>query len=346
MPTPESSSQQALRYPSEASSISSSSVHTFKPETIKSPSLSDPSNKSLLVSGIVSEVTDQSGHSKRHVSHSSRRHAGSVSNKAAFTMNEEISAQDRWSQSTVSSISTARRDRRSSSTKRFSLGTSALHSIYGAAYRSPSPSKERRPTDTQYSPSGTGVLASSSAAKLRPVDPLSPLILPEKLHAASDQDGDKADAQESSFSSVPASSMRDFRAPEAVDWTTPSMPERRNSPLKQTLRYQTQGYTQGAVDSSPPRSAPIQTTSRRENDKKAMLSRALQRANDAVQLDSAQDYHEATEAYEEACGLLGHVMSKSSNEEDKRKLTTIVRIQPTHSVRANCLDYLASYLYY
>jgi hypothetical protein len=55
-----------------------------------------------------------------------------------------------------------------------------------------------------------------------------------------------------------------------------------------------------------------------------MLSRALQKANTAVLLDNAQNFEGAMEAYEDACKLLQQVMIRSSQEEDRRKLDSIV----------------------
>lgn len=57
---------------------------------------------------------------------------------------------------------------------------------------------------------------------------------------------------------------------------------------------------------------------------KAMLSKALQKANTAVLLDNAQNFEGAIHAYSEACSLLQQVMQRSSGEDDKRKLEAIV----------------------
>lgn len=62
---------------------------------------------------------------------------------------------------------------------------------------------------------------------------------------------------------------------------------------------------------------------------KAMLSIALQKANTAVLLDNAQNFEGAMQAYSEACSLLQQVMMRSSGEEDKRKLDTIVSYAKT-----------------
>jgi hypothetical protein len=61
---------------------------------------------------------------------------------------------------------------------------------------------------------------------------------------------------------------------------------------------------------------------------KAMLSKALQKANTAVLLDNAQNFDGAMEAYSEACALLQQVMLRSSGDEDKRKLEAIVSLRP------------------
>jgi len=55
-----------------------------------------------------------------------------------------------------------------------------------------------------------------------------------------------------------------------------------------------------------------------------MLSRALQKANTAVQLDNAGNVEGARMAYSEACGLLEQVLQKTSAEEDRNKLEAIV----------------------
>lgn len=57
-----------------------------------------------------------------------------------------------------------------------------------------------------------------------------------------------------------------------------------------------------------------------------MLSRALQKANTAVLLDNAQNFEGAMEAYSDACKLLQQVMIRSSGEEDRRKLDSIVSV--------------------
>ncbi|KAF4475503.1 Translation factor GUF1 [Colletotrichum fructicola Nara gc5] len=69
-----------------------------------------------------------------------------------------------------------------------------------------------------------------------------------------------------------------------------------------------------------------------------MLSRALQKANTAVQLDNAQNFEGARQAYAEACELLHQVLARTSTEEDKRKLEAIRR---TYTSRIEELDQMA-----
>ncbi|XWW93252.1 hypothetical protein V2A60_001184 [Cordyceps javanica] len=70
---------------------------------------------------------------------------------------------------------------------------------------------------------------------------------------------------------------------------------------------------------------------------KAMLSRALQKANTAVQLDNAQNLEGARIAYSEACELLQQVLRRTSGDEDKRKLEAI---RQTYASRIEELDQL------
>lgn len=63
---------------------------------------------------------------------------------------------------------------------------------------------------------------------------------------------------------------------------------------------------------------------RKPPSQKAMLSKALQKANHAVLLDNAQNFEGAMDAYGDACDLLQQVMLRSSGEEDRKKLEAIV----------------------
>lgn len=82
--------------------------------------------------------------------------------------------------------------------------------------------------------------------------------------------------------------------------------------------------TEGDSSASSVRSNPPRAHRRKAFSQKAMLSRALKKANHAVLLDNTQNFEAAIEAYEDACHLLTQVMSRSSTEEDKRKLEAVV----------------------
>jgi chemotaxis regulatin CheY-phosphate phosphatase CheZ len=62
---------------------------------------------------------------------------------------------------------------------------------------------------------------------------------------------------------------------------------------------------------------------------RAMLSRALHRANMAVNLDNAQNFEAARLSYADACNLLHQVVQRTSGDEEKRKLEAIVINTPS-----------------
>ncbi|KAK4194214.1 hypothetical protein QBC40DRAFT_260237 [Triangularia verruculosa] len=68
---------------------------------------------------------------------------------------------------------------------------------------------------------------------------------------------------------------------------------------------------------------------------KAMLSKALQKANTAVQLDNVQNFEAARRAYAEACTVLQQVLMRTNGDEDRRKLDAI---HQTYTNRIQELD--------
>ena len=80
---------------------------------------------------------------------------------------------------------------------------------------------------------------------------------------------------------------------------------------------------------------------------KAMLSKALQKANTAVLLDNAANFEGAMEAYTDACQLLQLVMLRSNGgDEEKLKLQEIVRTPiPAPNRALSKLTVSARYLY-
>jgi hypothetical protein len=105
-------------------------------------------------------------------------------------------------------------------------------------------------------------------------------------------------------------------------------------PGRTGMAYERNGDSSGPAkghsrNKSQPTKGSGDTTSSKGKDKarpsqKAMLSKALQKANAAVQLDNAQNLEGARESYAEACDLLQSVLNRTTGEEDRRKLEAIV----------------------
>ena len=84
------------------------------------------------------------------------------------------------------------------------------------------------------------------------------------------------------------------------------------------------GGTEEESSESSVRSNRDKTQRRKTPSQKAMLSKALQKANHAVLLDNAQNFEGAMAAYGDACALLQQVMIRSSGSDDRRKLEAVV----------------------
>lgn len=84
------------------------------------------------------------------------------------------------------------------------------------------------------------------------------------------------------------------------------------------------GGTEVDSSASSVRSTRERSRKHKSPSQKAMLSKALQKAHTAVLLDNAQNFEGAMEAYRDACALLRQVMMRSSGDEDKKKLESIV----------------------
>ncbi|KAK4943441.1 hypothetical protein LTR10_016932 [Elasticomyces elasticus] len=98
--------------------------------------------------------------------------------------------------------------------------------------------------------------------------------------------------------------------------------------ISQNMRPSTrEGRPESVVPAEPTDSAaasiPGQGRSHRSPAQKTILSKALAKANNAVLLDNAQNIEGAIEAYAEACDLLQQVMVRSSDMDDRKKLSAI-----------------------
>ena len=114
------------------------------------------------------------------------------------------------------------------------------------------------------------------------------------------------------------------------------MPYPHNGEIRGHSRTRSTG-AKGSSDSTSSRGKE-RDRSNKQPSQKAMLSKALQKANTAVQLDNAQNPEGARDAYSEACELLQQVLQRTGGEEDRKKLEAIVSValcapmltSPTH----------------
>lgn len=91
-------------------------------------------------------------------------------------------------------------------------------------------------------------------------------------------------------------------------------------PVRPSTRERRPGTSDESLASS---TAPARGRSHRSPTQKTMLSKALAKANSAVLLDNAQNIDGAIEAYHEACELLQQVLVRSSDLDDRKKLSAI-----------------------
>ena len=102
----------------------------------------------------------------------------------------------------------------------------------------------------------------------------------------------------------------------------------RDSTMTRAQVGESRGHTRsrstqnGSTDTTA--SAKARERSSKGPSQKAMLSKALQKANSAVELDNAANFEGARSAYSEACELLQQVLQRTSGDEDRRKLEAIV----------------------
>ncbi|KAL2842961.1 hypothetical protein BJY01DRAFT_235814 [Aspergillus pseudoustus] len=104
---------------------------------------------------------------------------------------------------------------------------------------------------------------------------------------------------------------------------------KRQSPEKELVgqKHSTQG---------PPRSHALHDKRKQGPSQKAMLSKALQKANTAVLLDNAANFEGAMEAYNDACQLLQLVMVRSNGSEDEK--LKLQEIRDTYMIRVTELQ--------
>lgn len=126
---------------------------------------------------------------------------------------------------------------------------------------------------------------------------------------------------ETSFLSISARDRPDSVLPKSAFNRDATMAHPENgSPtfVRGHQRSRSQGLKSSTDSATSPR------TRAKQPSQKAMLSKALQKANTAVQLDNAQNFEGARTAYYEACDLLQQVLDRTPGDDDKKKLEAIV----------------------
>lgn len=117
---------------------------------------------------------------------------------------------------------------------------------------------------------------------------------------------------------------------QVADWSDLNIGSKASANTANRPFFLPETFDQPSEDYSTPASyrPHSQNDKRRQGpSQKAMLSKALQKANTAVLLDNAANFEGAMEAYNDACQLLQLVMIRSNGgEEEKVKLQEIVSI--------------------
>ncbi|KAL0777645.1 hypothetical protein CaCOL14_005298 [Colletotrichum acutatum] len=268
---------------------------------------------------------------------------------------------NRWSASTTSSqVSTLDHRAINSYARRVSIDASALPATNSIS--APSQPSQRLPRHRRRSNSSDGSWGIDSGSKLLAYSP-SGLTHTEghstlfTSHNHNSSATNKLSTQGNGLRAPTGSSRAletDLVTAQSQPWDASSGPGRRGSTeqrRQQSSRaampserngeaYETKGHSRnwsqaakGSTDTTG--SSRGKERGNRPPSQKAMLSRALQKANTAVQLDNAQNFEGARHSYAEACELLHQVLARTSTEEDRRKLEAIRR---TYTSRIEELD--------
>ena len=328
--------------------------------------------------------------SVRNLSPDNRRRSSAVHNRpdSGLGVREGVGNLNRWSQSTVSSKSSSKDNRRSSFSKRLSGSLGSFGGFTSPQTPPPNGKSLRKLRTSPNSPENLSksgpplqpppqlppvlppivTLSSlsqavdaaespSTAATATPVtaDLLSPANFPPdhdyfgdrwKGRASSNQQRTAAAARRTSSNLSPGTNSSLMRP--STGFTSPSTQQlvvssdqvvskysRRASVQQKGRRRSHSGNSRQRRDSSSRNGttdtdgSSLATINKHERDRKvpsqkAMLSKALQKANHAVLLDNAQNFEGAMDAYSDACALLQKVMLRSSGDDDRRKLEAVV----------------------
>ncbi len=259
---------------------------------------------------------------------------------------EGVGNLNRWSQSTVSSKSSASHNRRNSFSRRLS---GSLGSFSGFGDRqTPSPNATlSQAVDAADSPSTAATATPVTADILSPNTYRQPDYFgenwqsrsPSKLSAGMKRPAPLASPRTHTVSPIIVDQSTSPGTPPLDSVYSPRTAarlrhtDRRRSSQSTHQRNRddpskgskSSGTTEGESSASDHHRARIERPQKRKApSQKAMLSKALQKAHHAVTLDQHSNYEGAMHAYQEACSLLQKVMIRSSGVEDRLKLDAVV----------------------
>lgn len=244
---------------------------------------------------------------------------------------------NRWSISTASSrASNATPGTRNRFSRRMSIDSTSLFTQNNQQPTSPRRLQKGRPSTAGASPEERKS-SIPPLATLPPILPLPSLEQEDFGRAAFSRQQSRQESRtesnvsrlgngtpgvnETSFLSISARDRPDSVLPRSSFSRDATMAHPENgSPtfVRGHQRSRSQGLKSSTDSATSPR------TRAKQPSQKAMLSKALQKANTAVQLDNAQNFEGARTAYYEACDLLQQVLDRTPGDEDKKKLEAIV----------------------
>ncbi|KAL9008488.1 MAG: hypothetical protein Q9173_006387, partial [Seirophora scorigena] len=161
-----------------------------------------------------------------------------------------------------------------------------------------------------------------------PLQKKSPIPSPAVTTASS-----KLSTQPLSPETEPTATSTDKEVSKYSDRGSVQQRKRRREPRSSYSRGRVEDRAKSSADAEDPVSGNDRSGGdRRVPSQKAMLSKALQKANHAVLLDNAQNFEGAMHAYGDACVLLESVMRRSSQDEYRMKLESVCT---TYSNRIN-----------
>lgn len=145
---------------------------------------------------------------------------------------------------------------------------------------------------------------------------------------------DSSRAGDTSYLSTSARNTPDPHPPTSAFSRDATMPHTEDGPVHREKGH-SRSRSQGLKSSTDSTSSQRNPSRSKQPSQKAMLSKALQKANTAVQLDNAQNFQGARSSYREACDLLHQVLLRTAGDEDKKKLEAI---RKTYASRIEELD--------